>query len=41
MSTARGKDGASPQSGDVKGVIAPASDPGLAEPDGDPDGDDI
>ena len=31
----------SPQSGDVKGAIAPASDPGLAEPDDDPDGDDI
>ena len=41
MSTALGKDGGSPRSGDVKGVIVPASDPGLAEPDDDPDGDDF
>ena len=39
MSNARGSDEGRMQSGDVKGVIAP--DPGLAEPDDDPDGDDF
>ena len=41
MSTARGRDGGRTQSGGVKGVITPASDPGNAEPDDDPDGDDF
>ena len=41
MSTARGRDGGRTQSGGVKGVIAPASDPGMAEPDDEPDGDDF
>ena len=37
MSTARGRDGGRTQSGGVKGVIAPAGDPGMAEPDADGD----
>ena len=41
MSTARGRDGGRTQSGGVKGVIAPDPDPGMAEPDDDPDGDDF
>ena len=32
MSTARGRDGRRTQSGSVKGVVVPASDPGMAEP---------
>ena len=32
VSTARGRDEGRPQSGGVKGVIVPASDPGMAEP---------
>ena len=41
MSTAKGRDGGRTQSGGVKGVIAPDPDPGMAEPDDDPDGDDF
>ena len=40
-STARGRDGRRTQSGGVKGVIAPDPDPGMAEPEDDPDGDDF
>ena len=41
MSTARGRDGGKTQSGGVKGVIAPDPDPGMAEYDDDPYGDDF
>ena len=41
MSTPHGRDGGRTRSGDVKGVIVPASDPGMAEPNDDPDGDDF
>ena len=41
VSTAHGRDCRRTQSGAVKGVIAPASDPGMAELDDDPDGDDF
>ena len=41
MSTARGWDGGRTQSGVVKSVIAPYPDPGMADPDGDADGDDF